>query len=64
MAELEALWAQYQTRAGNTPLWRQPEPLLTYRFLLEEYRVSLFAQQLGTRMPVSAKRLRQQWEAC
>ncbi|AJD47982.1 ATP-dependent helicase HrpA [Isoalcanivorax pacificus W11-5] len=64
VAELEALWAPYQARAGDTPVWRQPEPLLTYRFLLEEYRVSLFAQQLGTRMPVSAKRLRQQWEAC
>jgi len=64
VAELEALREQYQARAGDTPVWRQPEPLVSYRFLLEEYRVSLFAQQLGTRMPVSAKRLRQQWEAC
>ncbi|SHF06106.1 ATP-dependent helicase HrpA [Modicisalibacter ilicicola DSM 19980] len=28
---------------------------------LEEFRVSLFAQQLGTRMPVSAKRLERRW---
>lgn len=32
-----------------------------YRWMLEEYRVSLFAQQLGTRMPVSDKRLAKQW---
>ncbi len=31
--------------------------LLEYEFLLEEWRVSLFAQQLKTRLPVSAKRL-------
>jgi ATP-dependent helicase HrpA len=36
--------------------------LLRYRWLLEEYRVSLFAQTLGTREPVSAKRLRELWE--
>jgi ATP-dependent helicase HrpA len=28
---------------------------------LEEYRVSLFAQQLGTKMPVSDKRVAKQW---
>ncbi|HAN68748.1 MAG TPA: ATP-dependent RNA helicase HrpA [Halieaceae bacterium] len=33
----------------------------TYRWMLEEFRVSLFAQQLGTRTPVSEKRLQQQW---
>ena len=30
----------------------------TFRWLLEEYRVSLFAQELGTAQPVSEKRLR------
>ena len=29
--------------------------------MLEEYRVSLFAQELGTSIPVSAKRLDRQW---
>jgi ATP-dependent helicase HrpA len=29
----------------------------TYRWMLEEYRVSVFAQELGTRVPVSPKRL-------
>lgn len=31
------------------------------RWLIEEYRVSLFAQELGTALPVSGKRLDQQW---
>lgn len=35
--------------------------LLLYRWMLEEYRVSLFAQQLGTKIPVSDKRLARQW---
>ena len=32
-----------------------------YRWLLEEYRVSLFAQELKTSVPVSTKRLREHW---
>jgi ATP-dependent helicase HrpA len=32
-----------------------------YRWMLEEFRVSLFAQNLGTRQAVSAKRLEAQW---
>jgi ATP-dependent RNA helicase HrpA len=38
------------------------EQLLEYRWLLEEYRVSLFAQQLGTLRPVSEKRMKEQWK--
>ena len=30
-------------------------------FMLQEYRVSLFAQQLGTRVPVSEKRITAHW---
>ena len=33
-----------------------------YWFMLEEFAVSLYAQHLGTSMPVSEKRLRAQWE--
>ena len=36
--------------------------LETYRWMLEEYRISRFAQELGTSLPVSAKRLQKQWE--
>ena len=35
--------------------------LLHYRWMLEELRVSFFAQSLGTSIPVSAKRVQQQW---
>ncbi len=35
----------------------------TYRWMLEEFRVSLFAQNLGTRQAVSEKRLREQWDS-
>ena len=63
-AELEAFDKQYATRAAGMPLWQQPTPLQEYFWMLQEYRVSLFAQQLGTRVPVSAKRLNKQWELC
>lgn len=35
--------------------------LQQYRWMLEEFRVSLFAQELKTSIPVSAKRLAEQW---
>ena len=44
-------------------LWRQSALLREYRWMLEEFRVSLFAQRLGTAQPVSEKRLKQQWRA-
>jgi ATP-dependent helicase HrpA len=37
------------------------EALLEFRWLIEEFRVSLFAQQLKTRKPVSTKRLHKRW---
>jgi len=33
-----------------------------YRWLMEEFRVSLFAQQLGTRAKVSVQRLQKAWQ--
>ncbi len=33
-----------------------------FRWMVEEYKVSLFAQELGTAFPVSPKRLEQQWQ--
>ncbi|MFL2529046.1 MAG: ATP-dependent RNA helicase HrpA [Candidatus Azotimanducaceae bacterium] len=32
-----------------------------YRWMVEEFRISIFAQKLGTSLPVSAKRLEKQW---
>ena len=39
------------------------EQMVNYRFLIEEYRVSLFAQPVGTSVPVSGKRLEKEWDA-
>ncbi|NBA97917.1 ATP-dependent RNA helicase HrpA [Pseudomonas sp. R5(2019)] len=60
--ELANLWAQYQARAAKHAQEGKRDPQLElYRWLIEEYRVSLFAQQLGTRVPISDKRLSKQW---
>ena len=37
--------------------------MIEYRWMLEELRVSLFAQELRTPMPVSVKRLQKVWES-
>ncbi|MBI6576524.1 ATP-dependent RNA helicase HrpA [Pseudomonas viridiflava] len=60
--ELAGLWAHYQARADKHRQEGKRDPeLAVYRWWMEEYRVSLFAQQLGTKMPVSDKRLSKQW---
>ncbi|WP_445940511.1 ATP-dependent RNA helicase HrpA [Pseudomonas sp.] len=60
--ELAGYWEQYQARLGKHSQEGKRDPqLVLYRWLLEEYRVSLFAQQLGTKLPVSDKRLNKQW---
>ncbi|MCW8125002.1 ATP-dependent RNA helicase HrpA [Microbulbifer halophilus] len=47
----------------HTPRALAAEPQLQqYRWMLEEFRVSLFAQSLKTLMPVSAKRLHKLWQ--
>ncbi|WP_312936240.1 ATP-dependent RNA helicase HrpA [Pseudomonas sp.] len=60
--ELSNLWAQYKVRADkHAQEGKRDEQLVQYRWWLEEYRVSLFAQQLGTKVPISEKRLGKQW---
>ncbi len=50
-------------RASHPPGAPWPAGVVEYRWLLEELRVSLFAQQLGTVRPVSSKRLEQAWRS-
>ena len=45
----------------NDEYYEHPVFIL-YRWMLEEYRVSLFAQGLKTSMPISEKRLENQWQ--
>ena len=60
--EFSRLWDEYIKR--QKLLQKQhidSEQLTHYRWMLEEYRISLFAQELKTRFPVSDKRLRKYW---
>lgn len=54
---LDQTLERHQRRAIRDPALRQ------VRWMIEEYRVSLFAQELGTRERVSEKRLAQSWES-
>nr|WP_246480971.1 ATP-dependent RNA helicase HrpA [Motiliproteus sediminis] len=63
--ELRQGWERFAVqRRQIAALGGDDAELQQYRWMLEEYRVSLFAQQLGTEMPVSAKRLAEQWRRC
>ena len=58
------VWPEAAGEVPAGPEWVEiPEALVTYRWMLEEYRVNLFAQDLGTAVPVSPQRLDAQWEA-
>ena len=60
--EISSLWDEYQKRADISLKNNQKsEQLERYRWLLEEYRISLFAQEIKTLSPVSAKRLKKIW---
>jgi ATP-dependent helicase HrpA len=51
-----------QTRGQSDGLLLRCPAAMQYRWMLEELRVSLFAQNLGTRQAVSQKRLQEQWQ--
>ncbi|WP_191413621.1 ATP-dependent RNA helicase HrpA [Salinibacterium sp. ZJ450] len=59
MNEVQSSTARYQAAGGTLPLAPGAAPHLVHaRWLLEELRVSLFAQQVGTAEPVSSQRIR------
>ena len=59
-SEIAEYWLAYeQTVAANEEV--NYAALDEFRWMLEEYRVSCFAQPLGTSMSISAKRLDKQW---
>lgn len=58
-----ALWNQYVQRMEKHRQMGIHDPNLTeFRWQIEELRVSLFAQELKTPVPVSVKRLQKLWE--
>ncbi len=63
LPELRVRWNRCFERLRQHEERRVFDPALeTYRWMLEEYRVVLFAQDLGTVLSVSPKRLDKQWE--
>jgi len=58
------IWQKWQDKinALNQAHLDIPQQLLDFRWLIEELRVSLFAQELKTPFPVSIKRLEKTWQ--
>jgi ATP-dependent helicase HrpA len=61
LKELEPFWQRYWDALKAGKLKTAPEREI-FRWHLEEFRVSLFAQNLKTSYPVSAKRLEEAWK--
>ena len=58
------LWQTYQARTKAAQSAALPDPaLLQFRYLLEELRISLFAQELKTSRPISVARLQKTYGA-
>ncbi len=64
IGELEQFWQLHEDRLKKEgrEAYALNEDWILFRWMLEEYRVSLFAQTLKTLMPVSEKRLKKQWD--
>jgi ATP-dependent helicase HrpA len=59
-----ALWERYREREEALRARGRHDPALdAFRWLLEELKVSLYAQELRTPIPVSYKRLEKAWKA-
>ena len=63
MSDIQLLWDRCQETIKSEKATVNNQPGLSeYRWMLEELRVSLFAQELKTAYPVSVKRLQKLWE--
>ena len=62
MVEVQSQWQKYSERL-DTHLEQGifDAELQEFRWMIEEFRVSLFAQKLGTAVTVSPQRLEKQW---
>ncbi|MDP3669323.1 MAG: ATP-dependent RNA helicase HrpA [Telluria sp.] len=64
MAEWNGAATQFLRLSRDRLAGKNTDPrMVEFRWMLEELRVSLFAQELRTPMPVSAKRLQKVWES-
>lgn len=63
--QVQGLWDDYNAlikKKGGSAKQSGLKELTDFRWMLEEFRVSLFAQDLGTAYPVSEKRLSAKWK--
>ncbi|MGL6053968.1 MAG: DUF3418 domain-containing protein, partial [Vibrio metschnikovii] len=65
MLKIESVVNEYKTLLNKIPKGvAVPESVKEIRWMIEELRVSYFAQQLGTPYPISDKRVKQAIDAC
>ena len=60
MKEIAPHWQRYLSNVNK----HNSIPFIKYRWMLEEFRISLFAQGIKTAYPISTKRLVNQWGLC
>ncbi len=61
--QIQIEWQAYEDHRQRHEEMQIHDPALTeIRWMIEELRVSLFAQKLGTSMRISGKRIAKQWE--
>lgn len=62
-ARVAPFWERYRTAVSGGENGARPDAaaLGAYRWLVEEYRISVFAQELGTSEPVGPERLEKRW---
>lgn len=61
-SEFAPWFARYEQKLKDHQRQQRIDPMLThFRWMLEEFRIQLFAQKLGTAVSVSAAKLEEQW---
>ena len=60
LRQLERNEAEQKAGGGNAGPCQ--EAVTQYRRMVEEFRISVFAPEIGTALPISEKRLKQQWQ--
>ena len=60
MNEVKPFWQRYLDKQSSF----SSAGFEHYRWMIEEFRISLFAQGMKTAYPISAKRLEKQWASC
>jgi ATP-dependent helicase HrpA len=63
MEKVRARWNQYlERKRGHDAVALLDAELELLRWMIEEWRVAVFSQELGTAMPVSERRVEKQME--